>query len=436
MSFNRRTATRRSARLMNLRATTSISPGQFGLFRIAFGVYLTVHFLGLLPVAAEVFSNEGVLADASLSATAGLFPNPLATAWGGTPAMVTGFVALLAGVSVMFALGVWRRTAAFVLWFGWACLFNRNNLISNPSIPYVGLMLLFCAVIPTGESLALGGRGRRPSEWFFPAMIFVGAWFLMAAGYTFSGVVKLWSPSWVDGTAMRHLVDNPLARPGVMRDGFLHLPAGMIAAFTWAVLVAEISFLPLSIWRRGRSIAWTVMLAMHLGILTMVKFADLSFGMVMLHLFTFDPDWFRSRNDARQPVLLYDGECGLCNGIVRFLIREDRRGRMKFAPLQSAPAQAYLRARGLATENFDSLVFVPDWSDPGAAAPRLRTDGALGATDEIGGLWRVVSGARGLPRWLRDGAYKLIARSRYRLFGEYRPTPLPEESWAERFLAR
>jgi predicted DCC family thiol-disulfide oxidoreductase YuxK len=422
--------------LTMLSATKNVPPLQFTLFRVLFGLYLLQHFLYLLPWSGEIFSNAGVLADPRLNATHGLLPNPLATAWGGTPAFVTGFIGLLAALSLAFTLGFARRTAAVLLWFGWACLFNRNNLISNPSLPYVGLILLFSALVPPGEPYSLGARRRRPSEWFFPAWIFRGAWWLMAAGYTFSGLVKLGSPSWVDGTAFRHLIDNPLARPGPIRDLFLGFPDWLIAAHTWAVLAAEILFLPLCLHRWGRLAAWAGMLVMHVGIILMVDFADLSFGMVMLHLFTFDPDWLRARGDGRQPVLLYDGECGLCNSVVRLLMREDLAARLKFAPLQSAPAQEFLRAQGLPTQDFDSIVFVPDWNERARNDYRLRTDGVLGAADEIGGLWRVLSWARALPAAWRDPAYQLVARFRYRLFGQYRPTPLPEADWEKRFVGR
>ncbi len=138
----------------------------------------------------------------------------------------------------------------------------------------------------------------------------------------------------------------------------------------------------------------------------------------------------------RQPVLLYDGECGLCNRLVCALLRSDRAGRLHYAPLQSEPAQAYLRARGLPTADFDSLVFVPDWNQPAAGAPLLRTSGALAACAEVGGAWRAVAWLRVLPAWLRDPFYKLVARSRYALFGTYRSSPLPEPEWEKRFLAR
>lgn len=138
----------------------------------------------------------------------------------------------------------------------------------------------------------------------------------------------------------------------------------------------------------------------------------------------------------RQPVLLYDGECGLCNRLVRWLLRSDKTGRLHYAPLQSEPAQNYLRGQGLPTQDLDSLVFVPDWNAPRAGEARLRTDGALSAAAEVGGVWRVVSWLRILPAWLRDPVYKLIARTRYALFGKYRPSPLPKPEWEKRFLAR
>lgn len=141
-------------------------------------------------------------------------------------------------------------------------------------------------------------------------------------------------------------------------------------------------------------------------------------------------------NSPRQPVLLYDGGCGLCNRIIRSLLKADRAGRLHYAPLQSAPAQAYLRAQGLPGADFDSLVFVPDWNRSTDKDYLLRTDGVLAACAEVGGGWRVLAGLRIVPRALRDPFYKVIARLRYTLFGEYRPTPLPDPDWERRFLAR
>lgn len=134
------------------------------------------------------------------------------------------------------------------------------------------------------------------------------------------------------------------------------------------------------------------------------------------------------------PVLFFDGECGLCNRIVRLLLRMDGRGVLRFAPLQGVAAQAYLRAHGLPTEDFDSLVFVPDWARRERAEFLLRTDGALAAARALGGVGRVLAWARLLPASWRDAGYKLIARFRYRIWGEWKPRPLARAEWAARFM--
>src|SRR5690242_4514244 len=113
-----------------------VSSNQFGIFRIFFGAYLLIHFLYLLPYAAELFSREGVLPRADMNALFGIFPNILAV-WD-SPYAVTGFVGWMAVLSGLFMLGIRRRWVSLFLWYGWACLFNRNNLISNPSLAYVG----------------------------------------------------------------------------------------------------------------------------------------------------------------------------------------------------------------------------------------------------------------------------------------------------------
>ena len=132
------------------------------------------------------------------------------------------------------------------------------------------------------------------------------------------------------------------------------------------------------------------------------------------------------------PVLLYDGECGLCNRAVRLLLRLDRGERLHFARLQSDAGQTYLRAHGLPTKAFSTLVFVPDWP-AGDTAPFLRTDGVIAAFRAVGhpgwaGMLAV------FPRGLRDAGYKFVARTRYRIFGAWKQCPLPRPEWAARFI--
>ena len=162
--------------------------------------------------------------------TFGILPNPLER-WDSASFAVV-FVGGLIGLSVAFTLGVCRRSVALMLWFGWACLFNRNNLISNPSLPYVGMLLLLSIIVPAGEPFSLRRKG---DPWVFPAGVSWAAWALLAVGYAFSGWTKLQSPSWIDGSALQHVLHNPLARPGLVRDGMLQFPTAL-QLLTWATL--------------------------------------------------------------------------------------------------------------------------------------------------------------------------------------------------------
>ncbi len=136
--------------------------------------------------------------------------------------------------------------------------------------------------------------------------------------------------------------------------------------------------------------------------------------------------------DRSGPVLLYDGDCGLCNFLVRVLLKKDREARLRFAALQGAYGQAVLRAHGLPTKDFDSLVFLP----AGLRGPAvLRSDGALAALEALGGGHaKLARLERKVPVAIRDFGYKLVARTRHRLFGAYRPRPLPNPAWAGRFI--
>lgn len=394
-----------------MNTTKPMSAWQFTLFRVVFGAYLVVHFAQLVPWAGELFSSEGVLPDARLNFTHGYLPNPLEHFQ--SAVFAKSFIATLAILAVLFTLGIGRRVCAVLLWYGWACLFNRNNLISNPGIPYVGLLLLLSTLVPAGEPLAF--RSRRDPAWRMPATIYWGAWMLLVVGYTYSGAWKLFSPSWLDGSALHHLLTNPLARPGIFRDLLLSLPDALLRVLTWAALAGELLALPLCLSRRGRCVAWVSMLAMHLGVMLVVDFADLTLGMVMIHLFTFDPEWLPARREQRT-LVLFDGECGLCDRTVNFLLAEDTAQALRFAPLQGPTAAPLLRKHSLDAQPLRSVISV---ECEGAANERalVKSAAVAAALDSIGGLWRVSAWMmRLVPRPVRDAAYDFIAARRHKWF--------------------
>lgn len=139
--------------------------------------------------------------------------------------------------------------------------------------------------------------------------------------------------------------------------------------------------------------------------------------------------------DATGPVLLFDGECALCQSFVRWLLRLDRRGALRFALLQGPAAQGFLRTQGLPADNFDTLVFVPDWSRRAEKSFLVRTAGAVEALRACGGAGRGLGQALAIvPAALRDFGYQWVARGRRRIFGAGQLDCAWRQPWPTRFL--
>ena len=135
--------------------------------------------------------------------------------------------------------------------------------------------------------------------------------------------------------------------------------------------------------------------------------------------------------DSPNPLILYDGLCGLCNRLVRFVLRHDIRARFRFASLQSDHAARILQRHGLEFQELDTIYVV----DGTGERPKDRTDAVIFILRELGGFWRVAATVlRIFPRPLRDWGYRIVAGHRYRVFGKYESCPLPEAKYQDRFL--
>jgi predicted DCC family thiol-disulfide oxidoreductase YuxK len=139
------------------------------------------------------------------------------------------------------------------------------------------------------------------------------------------------------------------------------------------------------------------------------------------------------RQDSASPILLYDGLCGFCNGAVQFALKRDRRGVLRFAPLQGDYARG-LMARHPALANIDSLILVEPGTATGGERVYIRSAGALRTARYLDGAWPLTRALVVVPRPVRDWAYDLFARWRYRLFGRYDACPIPTPEQRARFI--
>ncbi len=134
------------------------------------------------------------------------------------------------------------------------------------------------------------------------------------------------------------------------------------------------------------------------------------------------------------PIILYDGVCGLCNRFVQFVLKRDHKDRFRFAALQSKFARDILERHQLNADTLDTVYLVVDHRYPGE---RLfsKGDAVNVVLQELGGFWRLWARLLQLfPRPFRDWSYKLVARNRYSLFGRYEACPLPNPKDRHKFL--
>lgn len=125
-------------------------------------------------------------------------------------------------------------------------------------------------------------------------------------------------------------------------------------------------------------------------------------------------------------IIFFDGVCGLCNRFVDRLLRIDKTGRYRFAPLQGSTAQELLPS-GLA-EALESVIYLRD------GAVLQRSDAALRILTDLGG-WRRCYGLLLLvPRFIRDAVYAWVASNRYAWFGKRGACRVPTLAERGRFL--
>jgi predicted DCC family thiol-disulfide oxidoreductase YuxK len=111
------------------------------------------------------------------------------------------------------------------------------------------------------------------------------------------------------------------------------------------------------------------------------------------------------------PLIVFDGECVLCSANARFVLRHDKSGSFRLTTAQGVLGQALYRHFGLGTSDYETMLVLE--------AGRLLTesDAALAIARGLGWPWRSAGVFRLVPRRVRNGCYRLVARNRFRLWG-------------------
>lgn len=132
--------------------------------------------------------------------------------------------------------------------------------------------------------------------------------------------------------------------------------------------------------------------------------------------------------ENKNPVILFDGVCNLCNNSVQFVIKRDKKKQFYFTSLQSNAGQQLLKQYQLSPGKFDSFVLIEN------GKAYTRSTAALRVVKRLGGLLSFLYAFIIIPPFIRNAIYDYVARNRYKWFGKSESCMLPTPELKARFL--
>jgi predicted DCC family thiol-disulfide oxidoreductase YuxK len=130
---------------------------------------------------------------------------------------------------------------------------------------------------------------------------------------------------------------------------------------------------------------------------------------------------------ADKSIILFDGYCHLCSGLVQHILRHDSNAKFLFCALDSDSGRS-LKAKYSIAESVDSIILIEKNEVYIYAGAVLKIAMALG------GFYKLLLVGRIMPKSWRDAIYRWVAGNRYGWFGKRKACMLPDASFEDRFL--
>ncbi|TMI81069.1 MAG: thiol-disulfide oxidoreductase DCC family protein [Bacteroidetes bacterium] len=130
----------------------------------------------------------------------------------------------------------------------------------------------------------------------------------------------------------------------------------------------------------------------------------------------------------KRPIILFDGVCNFCNGMVNFIIRQDKKNVFLFAALQSESGKKLLEQYHINWQRSDSFVVIEN------DKAYMKSNAALKLYAKLPWYWKWTQIFWIVPKFIRDWVYNVIARNRYKWFGKEDECMVPSVGVKERFL--
>lgn len=113
-------------------------------------------------------------------------------------------------------------------------------------------------------------------------------------------------------------------------------------------------------------------------------------------------------------IIIFDGECNLCNGVVRWILKSLPKNDFQFVPFQSPYGQEILGNNGFSLNQLETVILIQN------DIIYTHSEGFLRILSEIP-KWNAISKPLlWTPRFLRDAIYNVAAKNRVQWFGKSR----------------
>ena len=137
-------------------------------------------------------------------------------------------------------------------------------------------------------------------------------------------------------------------------------------------------------------------------------------------------------------LVIFDGQCGLCNRAVRWLVRRDSQDRLRFVAFESEMVAGILARQGIGAPDPesgpDTILVVREFGHPSELV-LVRSEAVLALLAELPHPWPTVEIVLGwIPRPVLDLGYRLVTRWRYRIWGRLENCPVPTAENGRHFL--
>ncbi|MGQ0793376.1 MAG: DCC1-like thiol-disulfide oxidoreductase family protein [Deltaproteobacteria bacterium] len=422
-------------------------PERIALLRIFIGAYGLAYLLPRYEMFMEIAASDSLLF--SPVGAARILENPM-SAW-----LFQFLLIFMLAMNVCFMLG-WKRRytgpifGVLLLWVlsyrnSWSMIYHSDNLL----VFHVLILGFTRSADALSLDSAFGGHRSAENEassahWRYNWPILLICSITLVA-YFLAGFAKVMGPlgwAWASGESLMSQVAVDVIRKEALGSSapesifILYGELWLFTALGVGTLLLELGT-PAAILHRRLGSIWALSaFLMHWGIFFImeIKFRYQLTGVAFLSFFALESALYRlgllekGAICAGDNTLLFDGECTFCNGVVRFIIQRDARGRFKFASLQSERARQILRPFGLGECGLETMVLIEN------GRLYTKSDAALRVARELSGLYPLIYPLILAPKPLRDLLYSWFARRRYRWFGRQEVCPVPDAKLSDRFL--